>query len=67
MRKYKMKIKEWKFDKYLRANDMKFIVAKATKRAREDGNETTFCYGGQQISSERIENFKKRVALDEVK
>lgn len=59
-----MKIKEWKFEKYLRANDMKIIVVKATKRAREEGKNTVFYNGGQQISTERVEKFKKRNALD---
>ncbi len=64
-RKYKMKLKEWKFEKYVRAADMKIVVAKATERARQDGRETAFYNAGQPLSAERIGNFKKRIALDE--
>ena len=39
---------------------MKTLVAKASKRAAEEGKETVFYYVGQEINAERIENFKKR-------
>jgi hypothetical protein len=58
-----MKLKEWNFDKYLRATDMKIIVAKEYKRAAE-GKETIFYSAGQEMNAERIENFKKRIKLD---
>ncbi len=38
---------------------MQCIVAKGTKRARE-GKDTTFFYGDTQITTKRIENFKRR-------
>jgi len=58
-----MKLKEWNFDKYLRAADMKIIVAKESKRAAE-GKETVFYIAGQEMNAEKIENFKKRIKLD---
>jgi hypothetical protein len=58
-----MKFKEWNFDKYFRATDMKIIVSKDDKRASE-GKETIFYSSGQEINAERIENFKKRIKLD---
>jgi hypothetical protein len=39
---------------------MNVIVAKAAKRAREEGKETVFFHGKNQITEERIETFKKR-------
>lgn len=60
MRKWKEKLKEWKFDKNISSNDMKIILAKAEKRAREDGKGTEFFHGDTQISPERIAQFKRR-------
>ncbi|KAH7327110.1 Clr5 domain-containing protein [Rhexocercosporidium sp. MPI-PUGE-AT-0058] len=60
LRKWKMKIKEWKFEKNLPANEMKFIAAKADKRKAEDGKETIFFRGNIMIGLERLRNFKKR-------
>jgi hypothetical protein len=53
-------LKEWKFDKKISATDMRIIVAKAEKRARDDGKDTTFFHGGVQITTARIEQFKRR-------
>jgi hypothetical protein len=61
IRKYKMKLKEWNFDKHLPATNMGIILAKDTMRATEEGKETVFFNGGQEINAERIENFKKRM------
>lgn len=55
-----MKLKEWKFQKNLPSNDMIIIVAKADKRAREGDKGTLFFHGNLQISSEKIDGFKKR-------
>jgi len=55
-----MKLKEWNYDKYLSAEEMSIIVAKAEKRKTEDGKETVFFRNDSQITLERIENFKKR-------
>jgi hypothetical protein len=59
-RKWKEKLKEWKFEKNIPANDMSFIVAKAEKRAREEGKETIFFHRETQVTRERIEQFKRR-------
>lgn len=39
---------------------MGIVVAKAEKRAREEGKETIFFHGEAQITPERIEQFKRR-------
>ena len=39
---------------------MQVLLAKADKRAREEGKETVFFHAGAAISPERLENFKKR-------
>jgi hypothetical protein len=39
---------------------MNFIVAKAETRKAAEGKDTIFSRGDTQITSERIENFKKR-------
>ncbi|PVH87417.1 hypothetical protein DL98DRAFT_525470 [Cadophora sp. DSE1049] len=59
-RKWKMKLKEWRFEKNLSKHDMEIIVAKARKRTRDESKDTIFYYGSTQIRPERIENFKKR-------
>lgn len=59
-RKYKEKLRDWKFEKYLNAGEMNFIAAKDEGRAREQGKATTFYHYGALISSRRIETFKKR-------
>jgi hypothetical protein len=59
-----MKLKEWKFEKYLHATDMKIIVAKAAKRATMEGKETVFYNAGQQMSAERLETFRKKFAWE---
>ncbi|CZS88978.1 uncharacterized protein RAG0_00475 [Rhynchosporium agropyri] len=59
-RKWKMKLKEWRFEKNLSKHDMEIIVAKARKRSRDESKNTIFFYGATQIRPERIENFKKR-------
>ncbi|PQE10462.1 hypothetical protein CJF30_00010429 [Rutstroemia sp. NJR-2017a BBW] len=58
-RKWKDKLKEWKFDKNLSIKDMQVVVAKQQKRAREE-KDTVFMHGSAEITSERIENFKRR-------
>ena len=60
-----MKLKEWKFEKYLSDRDKRIIVAKAEKRAR-DGKDTVFYYGDAEITTERIENFKRRKVSKEM-
>jgi hypothetical protein len=64
-RKWKSKLKEWKFDKYLSDADKRVIVAKTEKRARE-GKDTIFFHGESEITAERIQNFKRRNGAREV-
>jgi hypothetical protein len=59
-RKWKEKLKEWRFEKNISATDMNIIVAKAEKRVREEGKETVFFHGKTEITRERIEQFKRR-------
>jgi hypothetical protein len=59
-RKYKEKLKDWKFEKYLDATGMNFIAAKDESRARDQEKTTAFYNRGIKISSQRIEGFKKR-------
>jgi hypothetical protein len=59
-RKWKEKLKEWRFEKNISATDMSIIVAKAEKRVREEGKETVFFHGQSEITRERIEQFKRR-------
>jgi hypothetical protein len=37
-----MKLKEWRFDKYLSTKDMNVIIAKGEKRSRDEGKDTIF-------------------------
>lgn len=61
LRKWKGKVKnEWRFEKNVSAKDMQVLVAKAEKRARDEGKETVFWHAGVRIRPERVENFKKR-------
>jgi hypothetical protein len=53
-------LKEWKFDKKISATDMRMVVAKGEKRARDEGKDTTFFHGGVKITTGRIEQFKRR-------
>jgi len=59
-RKWKSKLKEWGFDKHIPAKDMQVLVAKAEKRARDEGKETVFFQGEAEIAPKRFENFKRR-------
>jgi hypothetical protein len=55
-----MKLKEWSFKKYLPSADMSIIVAKAEKRASDEGKETIFFHNETQIAYEKIEHFKRK-------
>jgi hypothetical protein len=59
-RKWKEKLKEWRFEKNISGTDMSIIVAKAEKRVREEGKETVFFHVQSEITRERIEQFKRR-------
>jgi len=45
---------------------MQISIAKAEKRAREEGKETIFFHGESQITTKRIENLKKRKLTKEL-
>lgn len=60
IRNWKNKLKEWKFDKNVPADEMSFTVAKTEKRKTIEGKDTVFFRGETQITSDRIEHFKKR-------
>jgi hypothetical protein len=64
-RKWKLKLKEWGFEKYLPATAMKILVAKAERRAVVENKDTVFFHGKTQIAPERIDLFKKRKAFRE--
>jgi hypothetical protein len=39
---------------------MQILVAKAEKRARDDGKATVFLHGGSEVKPEKFEHFKRR-------
>jgi hypothetical protein len=57
--KLKEKIKEWKFEKYLSAEESRFIATKVQAREGE-GKGTTFYKNGMVIDQRRIEKSAKR-------
>ncbi|KAE9362874.1 hypothetical protein N431DRAFT_475704 [Stipitochalara longipes BDJ] len=59
-RKWKMKLKDWGFEKYISSSSMKFIVAKVEKRAREEEKDTVFLHHKLEVASSRIKLFKKK-------
>lgn len=61
-RKWKMQLKDWGFEKYVSASDMRILIAKAEKRAIEENKDTIFFNGGCQIPQEKIDLFKRRKA-----
>jgi hypothetical protein len=60
-RKWKKKLKGWKFENNIPASDMCVLVAKLEKR-RDEGKGTKFFHCGTEIRPEKFENFKKRKA-----
>jgi hypothetical protein len=59
-RKWKMQLKDWGFEKYVSASDMRILIAKAEKRAKEENKDTIFFNGECQIPQEKIDLFKRR-------
>ncbi|KAE8443306.1 hypothetical protein EG329_002022 [Mollisiaceae sp. DMI_Dod_QoI] len=59
-RKWKEKIKQWKFDKNVPSSDMGFMVIKAEKRKAEHGKDTMFYRSGIPVDRNKLEQFKKR-------
>jgi hypothetical protein len=62
--KWKMKLKEWNFEKNLKKSQMDVLVAKAAKRSTDEDKDTVFYHGKTEISSQRVQNFKKRRLAD---
>ncbi len=60
VRKWKMILDSWKFNKNVKTEEMLFVVAKAEKKAGEEGKETVFFYEGVEIKEDKIERFKRR-------
>lgn len=58
-RKWKDKLKEWDCRKNISIQGMQWIVSKGTKRSGE-GKDTTFVHSGTRVTTQRIENFKRR-------
>lgn len=59
-RKWKVKLKEWNFEKNISAKEMSFMVEKAEKRKRDEGKYTTFLRGGMEIPKEKFDQHKRR-------
>ncbi|KUJ17970.1 uncharacterized protein LY89DRAFT_34227 [Mollisia scopiformis] len=66
LRKWKMQMKEWNFDKNMSKHDMAILVAKAEKRARDADKDTIFYNRGKEISSEKFLHFKKRRITEQI-
>lgn len=62
-RNWKTKLKQWKFEKNVPANEMTFMVAKAGKWKMTEGKDTVFFRAGARITSDRMEHFKKRKTI----
>ena len=62
-RKFKEKIKQWNFEKYLSTEETKFMVRKAKLR-EENGKGTTFYKNSGKIDPKRIEKSAKRKRED---
>lgn len=65
-RKWKMKIKEWNFDKNIPAREMNFMVEKAEKRKLNEGKTTIFLRGGIEVPKEKFDQHKRRKVVREV-
>lgn len=64
-RKWKVKLKEWSFEKHLSESDMKIVVVKVNNRKRVAGKDTSVFYNGVPMPNEKIENFKRRKTVRE--
>ncbi|KAG4440766.1 hypothetical protein IFR05_003753 [Cadophora sp. M221] len=60
-RKWKMKMKEWRFEKHIPAHEMMFMATKSDERKADASNpkDTIFVRGDIKIMQDRIGNFKK--------
>jgi hypothetical protein len=65
-RYWKIKLKEWKFEKNVPSKEMSFMAAKARKRELEDGKETMFYRNGVLVDASKVENKKQKLNVDDV-
>ncbi|PMD29292.1 hypothetical protein L207DRAFT_642457 [Hyaloscypha variabilis F] len=59
-RNWKIKLKEWKFEKNVPAKEMNFMAAKARKRELEERKDTMFYRNGILVDGSKVEQFKKQ-------
>jgi len=59
LRSFYDKIKEWGYQKNVKAHDMQWIIAKRTERALE-GKDTNFFFGSLPVTTEQIDNAERR-------
>ncbi|KAE8443759.1 hypothetical protein EG329_001353 [Mollisiaceae sp. DMI_Dod_QoI] len=59
VRNWKSKLRDWGFDKNVTIN-MKFMLAKSEKRARDEGKDTEFKRNGILVPPQTLQQFKKR-------
>jgi hypothetical protein len=59
-RKWKQKLKEWGFEKYVGASNRQFVLEKLISRQKREGKDTLFFHGGTQIPANKIEAFRRR-------
>jgi hypothetical protein len=64
-RYWKIKLKEWKFEKNVPAKEMSFMAAKARKRELEDGKETVFYRNGILVDASKVENKKQKLIVND--
>jgi hypothetical protein len=57
---WKIKLKEWKFEKNVPSKEMGFMAAKARKREFEEGKSTVFYRHGVLVDGSKVEQFKKQ-------
>jgi hypothetical protein len=63
-RKWKDKLKEWKYEKNIPASEMSFMSAKSEKRKLEEGKDTTFYRYEKLVDGNKIDQFKKKRLAD---
>jgi plasmid rolling circle replication initiator protein Rep len=65
-RYWKIKLKEWKFEKNVPSKEMSFMAAKARKRELEHGKETVFYRNRVLVDASKVQNKKQKLNLDDV-
>jgi endogenous inhibitor of DNA gyrase (YacG/DUF329 family) len=57
---WKIKMKEWKFEKNIPAREMSFMASKAIKRELEAEKETVFYRHGVLVDGSKVDQFKRQ-------